>query len=109
MVELLRLRVHCKKCKSLRAWYCLLCRITYCYECDMINEHRNQIHGGNCVIFTIISGSLRTMTKDSGSEEHNVYFDQFMDEWNTSKRNTPDFKLSQSKYSSAIEKWLKSN
>ena len=82
--EMLRLRQHCKKCTSVRGWYCMICKITYCYECDMINDHRNTVHAGNCIIIPLISGALKTMSKEDGSEDFTIYRNKFMEEWDNS-------------------------
>ena len=106
---MLKLRCFCKKCNSIRGWYCLICKITYCYECDMINEHRNEIHKGNCIIIPLISGNLKTMSKEEGSEDFTIYRNKFKEEWGSSSKNTSEYKLDDERYKFALNKWLKSN
>ena len=76
----------------------------------MINEHRNSIHGGNCIIIPLISGALKIMSKDEGSEDFAIYCNQFMDEWeNSTSKNAAQFKINEQRYRSALNKWFRSS
>ena len=57
----------------------------------------------------LLTGNLKTMSKEEGSEDFCVYRDQFMEEWGSSQKQAGNFKLNLKKYQQAINKWLRSN
>ena len=107
---MLKMRIKCKKCKSIRNWHCLLCKVTFCYDCDGIDAHRNELHGGSGLILLICYGQMKSMVKNDGSKDISIYTNQFLEEWNpnTSQRSW-EYKVNMEIYKAAIKNWLVRN